>query len=506
MSCSTLRRRLWLSLASAGMLSACAVGPDYQRPAVAIPDDYRSATPQQRSVQATPATQSTDAALPEDAWWKGFNDPVLDDLVAAGLANNRDLQSAIANVIKTRGQLETTRAQFFPQLGASAGSARGQGSSIGQTIVAPTPTVPLSTTSTMQLPASWQIDLFGGIRRQVEAASATEAAAIANRRAVALSVAGQMTDSYILLRALDQQLVLTRQTLENYRTTLRVFELRLKYGTANMVQVSQIQSQVDQAEASIPPLVKAIAEQENSIRFLAGRNPGNVPRGKSIEQLSLPVPPAGLPSELLARRPDVMRAEQQLIAANAQIGVAKAQYFPSISLTGALGTASNNLISLFSGPGKIWSVGAAATMPIFTAGAIAGQVTSAEAGQQMALAQYQKAVEASFRDVDNALVATSENRKLVSARQQQVGTLKTYANLSSMQFNYGYADYLTVLNAEDSLFKAQLQLVDAQRQEANAILSLYMALGGGWDAADRDTLAANQAITKADGPSQPKQP
>ena len=471
------------SLMSAALLSACAVGPDYQRPEVETPGRYRSAAPQPPDGLAV---------QPIDAWWRGFNDPVLDGLIQTALTNNRDLQSAIANVIKARGQVETTRAQFFPQLNASAATARGQGSGLNSAIIAPGTSI--ADASTLQLPASWQIDLFGGIRRQVEAASATEGAAIANRRGVALSVAGQMADSYILLRSLDQQLTITRQTLGNYRTTLRVFELRFKYGTANLVQVSQIQSQVDQAEAAIPPLVKAIAEQENSINFLAGRNPGSVPRGKPIDQLALPTPPSGLPSELLARRPDVIKAEQQLIAANAQIGVAKAQYFPSISLTSALGTSSTNLISLFSGPGKVWSIGAAATMPIFTAGAIAGQVTSAEAGQQMALAQYRKAVEAAFRDVDNALVGTTENRKLVVARQQQLGTLETYANLSSMQFNYGYADYLTVLNAEDSLFKAQLQLVDAQRLEAGALVSLYMALGGGWEAADRETLIANRAI------------
>ncbi len=483
--------RVCWALISVGLLSACAVGPDYQRPDVDTPTHYRSAT-------AQPVSANVLTVQPADAWWTGFSDPVLDKLIQAALANNRDLQSAIANVIKARGQLETTRAQFFPQLGASAGTARGQGSGVGSAIVAPATSI--TNVSTLQLPASWQIDLFGGIRRQVEAASASEAAAVANRRAVALSVAGQMADSYIMLRALDQQLKITRQTLENYRTTLRIFELRFKYGTANMVQVSQIQSQVDQAQAAIPPLVKAIAEQENAINFLAGRNPGGVPRGKSIDQLALPVPPAGLPSELLERRPDVMNAEQQLIAANAQIGVAKAQYFPSISLTGTLGSSSTNLISLFSGPGKIWSVGAAATMPIFTAGAIAGQVTSAEAGQQMALAQYRKAVEAAFRDVDNALVATTENRKLVIARQQQVGTLMTYANLSSMQFNYGYADYLTVLNAEESLFQSQLQLVDAQRQEATSIVGIYMALGGGWAAADRETLIANRATSSDSHP------
>ncbi len=477
------------ALLSASLLSACAVGPDYHRPEVATPENYRSA-PQ-------PATAATDtlAAKPADAWWQGFNDPVLDKLVEAALANNRDLQSAVANVVRARGQLETTRAQFFPQLGAGAATARAQGSGIGSPIVVPTPGT-IATVSTMQLPATWQIDLFGGTRRQVEAASAAEAAAIANRQAAALAVAGQMTDSYIMLRALDQQLVITQQTLETYRQTRSIFELRYKHGTANLVQLSQIQSQVDQAEATIPPLKKAIAETENAINFLAGRNPGSVPRGKSITQLAIPTPPAGLPSELLERRPDVMSAEQQLVAANAQIGVAKAQYYPSISLTGLLGSSSTSLINLFSGPGKIWSVGAGATMPIFTAGAIAGQVTSAEAGQQMALAQYRKSVEAAFRDVDNALVGTTEYRKLVLARQQQVTTLTTYANLSNMQFNYGYSDYLTVLNAEESQFRAQLQLVDAQRLEAGAIVGLYMALGGGWDAADKATMKANEAITQ----------
>lgn len=482
--------RLTWTLLSISLLSACAVGPDYHQPEVATPESYRAASNQPSAAVDAPAVK------PADAWWRGFNDPVLDDLTQTALANNRDLQSAIANVIRARGQVETARSQFFPQLGASAATARIEGSGMNAAIIAPTPGVPISNISTLQLPATWQIDLFGGTRRQVEAATAIEAAAIAKRQAVALAVAGQMAESYIMLRALDQQLAVTQQTLETYRKSLRVFELRYKHGTANMVQVSQVQSQVDQAEATIPPLVRGIAEQENAINFLAGRNPGPVPRGKRIDQLALPVPPAGLPSELLARRPDVMSAEQQLVAANAQIGVAKAQYFPSISLTGALGTSSTNLISLFSGPGKIWSIGAGATMPIFTAGAIAGQVTSAEAGQQMALAEYRKSVEAAFRDVDNALVASTESRKLVVARLQQVNTLSTYAKLSNLQFNYGYADYLTVLNAEESQFTAELQLVNAQRLEAGAIVALYMALGGGWDAADKATLKANESITQ----------
>lgn len=484
------------AIISAGLLSACAVGPDYERPDVNAPEQFRSTTAAEQINTTIPGQLSA------DAWWEGFNDPVLNDLVEAGLQNNRDLQSAIARVRKARGQLVTTRGKFFPQVEYYGAGERGQFMGLDQTVVTSTPGS-LTTIGTMALPASWQLDVFGGLRRQYEAASANQAAAEASRQAIALSVAGEVINVYITLRSLDQQLAVAKQTLENYKTTLRIFDLRFRYGTANMVQVSQIQSQVDAAEAAIPPLVQAIGEQENNLNFFLGRNPGSIPRGKPIDQLALPIPPAGLPSDLLARRPDVRLAEQRLIAANAQIGAVKAQFFPNISLTASLGTSATALGSLFGGSTSIWDAGLIVMGPLFKGGEIYGQFVGAKAEQQALMSQYLKSVEGAFRDTDNALIATTQTRKLVTARQQQVGTLKTYANLSSMQFNYGYTDYLTVLNAEDSLFKAQLDLARSQADQALSQVSLYMALGGGWEAADQKTMTANEAIAKGDDPRNP---
>lgn len=489
-------RSLISLLITTGILTGCAVGPDYERPDTNNPESFRSAA-------TSPApTISTDVQLASDSWWQGFNDPVLNELIEVGLQNNRDLQSAIANVLQARGQLISTRGKFFPQVEYYAAGERGKFAGLNQSVVTSTPGS-LTTIGTMALPASWQIDVFGGLRRQYEAASAQEAAAIAARQAIALSVAGEVANIYVTLRSLDQQLAVAKQTLENYKTTLRIFDLRFRYGTANMVQVSQIQSQVDAAEAAIPPLEQAIGQQENNLNFFLGRNPGTIPRGKPIDQLILPTPPVGLPSDLLARRPDVRLAEQQLIAANAQIGAVKAQFFPNVSLTATLGTSATALGSLF-GPGSgIWDFGPTILGPLFKGGEIYGRYMASKAEQQALMSQYLQSVENAFRDTDNALIATTETRKLVTARQQQVGTLKTYANLSSMQFNYGYTDYLTVLNAEDSLFKAQLSLAQSQADRALSQVSLYMALGGGWEAADQKTMAANKAIADGNDPKNP---
>ena len=484
-------------LASAGLLAGCAVGPDYQRPDVNAPTQFRSENAQAADGSALGSVTTT------DAWWEGFEDPVLDALVEEGLRNNRDLQSAIARVRKARGQLIKTRGQFFPQVDYYGAGERGKFMGLDQTVVTNTPGS-LTSIGTLAATATWQLDVFGGLRRQYEAAAANQAAAIATRQAIALSVAGEVVSIYVTLRSLDQQLAVARQTLENYKTTLRIFDLRFRYGTANMVQVSQIQSQVDAAEAAIPPLVQAIGEQENNLNFVLGRNPGPVPRGKPISQLSLPTPPAGLPSDLLERRPDVRLAEQQLIGLNAQIGAVKAQFFPNISLTGTMGTSTaSGMGGIFTGTSSIWDAGLIAIGPLFRGGELYGQYMGAKAEQQAAMTQYLKSVEGAFRDTDSALIANTETRKLVAARQQQVGTLKTYANLSSMQFNYGYTDYLTVLNAEDSLFKAQLDLARSQAERALSQVSLYMALGGGWEAADQKTMTANQAIATGDDPRNP---
>lgn len=472
------------------LMIGCAVGPDYKKPVLDTPSTFRS---------STETNTTEDKKLDEEAWWLNFNDPSLNKLVEQALNNNRDIQIAIARVRKAGGELQTVTSQFFPQVSLNAGIDRGLGKGAAVDYLTPTSNTPPTTMTIVQAPVAWQIDIFGGIRRQVEASTAIQKAMIANREAVSQTVVATVVNHYIVLRSLDRQLEVAEKTLKNYMSTLKIFELRLKYGTANEVQVAQIQSQVDQAEAAIPPLRKAIKEEENNINALLGGYPGTIARGKPINELLIAPPPTGLTSALLERRPDIRLAEEELIASNAEIGVAVAQYFPTFGLTASGGAVSAVLMGAVSGPVGIWAIGGLASLPIFTAGRIAGQVTAAKAENSIALAAYMKTVEGAFRDVDNSLVANTESRELVKARMKQVKTLQKYANLASMQFNYGYTDYLTVLNAEDSLFQAELQLAQAQAQQASAAVNLYLNLGGGWKATDTAALKNNEHFSSGEG-------
>lgn len=470
------------------IVCGCAVGPDYKKPEVDIPTTYRS----DKNIDSKNKTSIEFIASNE--WWKQFNDPELNNLVEEGLANNRDLQVAISKVRQASGNLMTTRSQFFPQVGLSNTAFRGIKQGAADDITTGNGSGPTNI-DYLSAPLSWQIDIFGRIRRQVEASTAIQEAMVANREAISLTVAGEIADSYILLRSLDKQLEVTEKTLNSYKETLRIFDLRFKYGTANQVQVSQVQSQVDQAKAAIPPIRKAIAQQENNINFLLGKNPGPIKRGKTIEELAkVSIPPAGLPSNLLEQRPDIKMAEQQLIASNAEIGVAKSMYFPTIDLTAAIGTVSVPLVSMFSGAATVWSVAANASMPLLTFGKIKGQVIGAEAGNDQALALYMKTVEGAFRDVDNSLIAVNENREEADERVKQVKTLKKYADLASMQFNYGYTDYLTVLNAEESLFGAEIKLAQVEASQASAAVKLYLSLGTGWKKTNETALLNNEKL------------
>lgn len=473
------------------LLCGCAVGPDYKKPEVITPTDYRS---ENKEISKKESFEPKYVANNE--WWKQFNDPVLDKLIDDGLTNNRDIQIAIAKIRQSNGQLETTRSQFFPQIGLSNTAYRGIGQGVSQDIT--TSSNSINSIDYLSAPLSWQIDIFGRIRRQVEASTAIQKAMINNKEAIALSIAGEIADSYILLRSLDKQLEVTEKTLKSYRETSKIFELRFKYGTANQVQVSQVQSQVDQAEAAIPPLRKAIAQQENNINYLLGKNPGKVARGKTIEELAkVSIPPAGLPSTLLEQRPDIRAAEEQLIASNANIGVAKSMYFPTFDITAVAGTISMAMVNMFSSASTIWNVTGGIAMPLLTFGKIAGQVESAKGSNDESLALYLKTVEGAFRDVDNSLIAVNENRESTIARTKQVNTLKKYADLASMQFNYGYTDYLTVLNAEDSLFGAEVKLAQSHADQATAAVKLYLSLGTGWS-------KTNEISNKADLSLKPK--
>jgi len=301
-------------------------------------------------------------------------------------------------------------------------------------------------------------------------------------------VAAATAGGYIALRDLDQQLEIARETARSRGDSLELFQKRFAGGVVSQLELSQATSEFESALSTIPVIETDIALQEQALSLLLGRNPGRIPRGKTIDQLKPIVIPAGLPSELLERRPDIRQAEQQLISANAQIGAAKALYFPSISLTGVFGAASTALGDLFTGPARTWSFAAGLTAPIFNAGSIAGQVQQAEAGQRLALANYGKTVQAAFGDVDNALITAEKARATQAALQRTVAALADYARLARLRYDNGYTSYIEVLDAERSLFEAQLSYVHSQDTALAAQIAIYKAMGGGWiDAADRLT-------------------
>jgi multidrug efflux system outer membrane protein len=458
-------------VALAALLSSCTVGPDYGRPPVETPAAYRF-------------SQATAQAVADTGWWQGFDDPVLSSLVDEALRNNLDVQIAAARVDAFLGAYVTTRSALFPQVAISPAfpvqAARQRGSRISTPQVVPGSVSTEYSTYQAGLTASWEIDLWGKVRRRTEAARADVWANEEARRGIVLSVAANAAAGYVALRDLDRRLQIAHETERSRFDSLELFRKRFAGGVISQLELAQVTSEYEAAVATIPNYEAQIARQETALSLLLGRNPGAIARGKAIDELT-PIPiPAGLPSELLDRRPDVREAEQQLISANAQIGAAKALYFPSISLTGAFGAVSTALGDLFTGPARTWSFAAGLTAPIFNAGAIAGQVQQAEAGQRLALANYDKTVQAAFGDVEDALIVTQKSREILAAQQRQVTALADYRRLARLRYDNGYTSYIEVLDAERSLFEAQIAYTQQQDVVLTSLIGIYKAMGGGW--------------------------
>jgi len=466
--------RIAVVTALGALLAGCMLGPNYQRPSLAIPEKYRFAETTPGVIGAT-----------ETAWWQSFNDPALDALIAEALAANYDLVAAAARVEQFHGLLVVTRSGLYPQVSAQLGGNRTR---VSQRTDMAVPVDNPFNSVTGSLLASWEIDLFGRVRRQSEAALANLRGSEDFRRSVVLSVVSGAATSYVQLRNLDRQLEVANDTVKIREDALKVFERRFRGGVVSEVEVAQARSELAAAQRTVPTLEQSIAQQENALSILLGRNPGPIARGKSIDQLVLPPVPADLPSSVLERRPDVREAEQALVAANAGIGAARALYFPSISLTGALGLASTSLAGLWSGPARAWSYGAAAGLPIFTGGNISGQVEAAEAATKQAVAQYRGTVQVAFRETEDALVGVDKTAKARDAQLEQVRALQRYAVQARRRYEGGYTSYLEVLDAERSLFNAQLDLAQTQADVLQQHIALYKALAGGWvDVADRTT-------------------
>lgn len=465
-----MRNRL-LIVCTSLLLAACSIGPDYVRPTIATQPTWR-------------LDYETAAGLADTAWWERFEDPALTDLIHTALKENLDLLTAAARVDEYLGRLQTTRAEFFPQIGASGFASRTDESN---TIYEFPRNYGPQNYYEGTINATWEIDLWGRVRRANEAARAELLATEEARRAVLLTLTANTASAYVTLRGFDRQLEIARDTEKAYAESLRIFNLRHQYGTVSQLEVSQVESQYEVARQAIPQYEAAVVRQENLLCLLLGRNPSpvHIKRGKNIDELAIPGIPANLPSELLERRPDILQAEQQLIAANARIGVARALYFPRVSLTGAFGTASIHSDQLFEGPSEVWQLAGSALMPIFTFGAIEGQVKASEAQQRQALFSYRQAILNAFRDAEDALVSTTKGREQLDSQIRQVKALGTYAHLAKLQYEAGKTSYLQVLDADRALFDGQLSQVQTQTGTFVSLVDVYRAMGGGWiDEAD----------------------
>lgn len=457
--------RLIATLLAVG-LAGCTVGPNAVRPTVDTPPAWRIDYPKAADV----------ANL---KWWEQFGDPVLDELVETALRDNRDLRVAAARVDQFIGALQSTGSQLYPQIGYGADVSRSRASSVA---VPPLPpgANPYFSLYQVSLGAAWQTDLFGRIRRQTEAVQAQVYASEQGQRGVVLTLVAGVATSYIVLRSLDRQLEIAQATARNFAGTLRIFELRFKAGLVAKTEVTQIRSQVQQALAAIPAFEQAIAAQENLISILLGRNPGPIPRGRTIDQLIPPQIPGDLPATLLQRRPDILQAEQNLVAANANIGAARALYYPNLSLSAALASTTTAFSSLLSGPAGAALIGASLAGPIFTFGGIEGQVASAEAGERAALAGYQQTVLNAFRETNDALTGSQKRLEEFTVQRERVVALREFARLAKLRFEKGVAGYLDVLVAENELFAAEIASVGLQASRYAQLVNVYQAMGGGW--------------------------
>jgi multidrug efflux system outer membrane protein len=414
-----------------------------------------------------------------EKWWAVFQDPVLDKMIEEALAANYDLRMAAERIEQSRAQFVIARAGLSPDAGVRYDTSRSRSSE--KTSFPPPADAIEASSHRLVLTAQWELDFWGKFRRATEAARAQLLATEWGRRAVLATLVSQVSSAYFGLRALDLELDISKRTLESRRESLQLTQVRERGGVTSLLDVRQAEQLVYSATGEIATLEREIAQQENFLSFLVGGNPGPIARGKPLtEQPHQPDVPAGLPSALIERRPDIQRAEQDIVAANAQIGVARAAYFPQIALTGSSGFESTALLSLFTATNAIWTAAASATAPIFTAGRTRSQVALAEARRQEATIAYQQTVRQAFREVSDALIGY---RKLREFREQQAllfSAAQDARRLAQVRYEGGVTSYLEVLDADTRLFDAELGLAQAELGERSGFVEIYRALGGGW--------------------------
>ena len=460
--------RLIFSIAAAVVLSGCTVGPNYKKPVASVPPTFRGLTDEE-TAKNDPASQG------DQKWWEVYQDQELQTLIRTALKQNYDVRIAGARILAAEAQLGVARADQYPNVSA--------GASLVDQRQAKTPvTPPLEVgAGALNVSAGWELDFWGKFRRATEAARANLVSTEWSQREVLATLVASVASAYFQLRALDLSLEISKRTLNSRQESLRLTQVLASGGSTSLLDVRQAEQLVFTAAAEIPVLEQQIEQQENLISILLGENPGSIRRGlKLTDQVRSPDVPPGLTSALLERRPDIQAAEQQLIAANAEIGVARAAYFPQISLSGTAGFESDALTHLFGGPAGTWLYGAQLTQPIFTAGRIRSNVKLAEAQQQASLLTYQQTIQGAFRSVSDALIARRKSKEFRTQQELLFGSAQDAARLSHMRYNGGVTGYLEVLTNETNAFTAELELVQAQLNEYLSSVQLYQALGGGW--------------------------
>jgi multidrug efflux system outer membrane protein len=450
-----------------GVLSGCAVGPKYHRPPVQTPNSFRD-------LADNPQLQAQTASYADLPWWQVFQDPKLQELIRTALKQNYDLQLATERINAARAQLAVTGSSLFPQVSGNANFSGGKENVIQSRY----------NFLTLTADAAFQLDFFGRLRRANEAARAQLLATEDARQVVVLTLVSDVASDYFTLLQLDLQLGITRETVKTQTDSVKLTQLRLDHGVATKLDVLQAQQVLDTANAAIPDLERQIAQEEDAISILLGNYPQDIARGLPlVEQALPPEVPAGLPSSIIERRPDVREAEQILIAANANIGVAKAQFFPQISLTGSGGGSfgrSSTFSSLMTTQLGIWSYGAQVSQPIFTGGALKGNLHLAEAQHQQALIGYREAIQQAFGEVSDALIGYEKLHQVMARQQDSVADLQETVRISTLRYRGGTTTYLEVLDGQRSLYGAELTLAAARGDEYRSLVQLYKALGGGW--------------------------
>lgn len=450
------------------LLAGCTVGPNYKRPKIDTPSVYRAADQQA-------ATQNA-ASLGDEKWWTVYQDPELQQLIRTALAENYDVKIAAARVLQAQAVLGITRADQFPTVTAGA-----DGSNVRIPQTKQLPSVQTSSIAA-NLSLFWELDFWGKFRRSTEAARANLLATKWGQRAVMTSLVSNVATAYFQLRELDLEMEISKQTLSTREESLRLVKVRAQGGVTSMMDVRQSEQLVYGAAANIPDLERRIEQQENFLSILLGKNPGPIVRGKPLVENAIPATvPAGLPSALLERRPDIQSAEQLLVAANARIGVAKAAYFPQIVLTGVGGFQSSALTSLFTEPAGFWNAGAQLAQPIFTGGRIRSGVRLSKAQQQEAELFYKQTIQQAFREISDSLIAYVKNQEFRQQQDLLTKAAEDATRLSDVRYRGGAASYLEVLDSDTRYFSARLSLAQADLNERLALVQVYNALGGGWE-------------------------